>query len=57
MDRTVSGDVTTNVQDVTTLTVPVTGDVIRAGGETTVNNVMYLVNNCLDDCFNFIFAR
>ena len=45
MDRTVSRDVTTNVQDVTTLTVPVTGDVIRAGRETTVNNVMYLVNN------------
>ena len=44
MDRTVFRDVTTNVQDVTTLTVPVIGDVIRAGRETPVKNVMHLLS-------------
>ena len=43
MDRTVSRDVTTDVQDVATLTVPVIGDVILAGRETPVNNVLHLL--------------
>ena len=41
MDYTVHWDVVTNVQDVTTSTVLVIGDVNRAGRETTVKNVTY----------------
>ena len=44
MDITVNKHVTTNVMGVTTLMVPVTEGVYRAGRETTVNNVIILPN-------------
>mgnify|MGYP003691798699 CR=1 FL=1 len=51
MDRTVSRDVTKDVQDVATLTVPVIGDVIRAGRETTVKTY------CIFKCSLWIFLN
>ena len=57
MDRTVSKDVKANVQDVTTLTIPVIVDVIRDRKETTVKNVMHLLSYSLNVIYEFFLTR
>ena len=52
MVKTAHLHVTTNVMVVTTSMVFVIGDVNLAGGETTVNNVMYLHNSKIHFFFN-----